>query len=439
MNRQRSHVSPSTLLTVNLGCGDDPRPGMLNVDRYNDGARERMDALDLKLADTSVGRLEALHLVEHLGWTGCTFAFCEWFRVMAPGATLVIETPDLLETARQFAAADYPHRAVLASWIYGLESPGMKHAFGFEFRALKSLLLSCGFERVRRHPARSHPPLPGMRITAQRGDDPAQVVHAAFKRSVLARGAAPLHQPIAVELHHTIAQDIVEVFRRAGPRTEPVNELLARVTAHDPDIARAALDACAPMISPRAGARWTRALAYPRVQAGPAIQTAALLSLPRAPGRMGATWMNVRNRFQTWVRDRATGKHTTPCAFRVAATNLQVRPFSVAGLSLESQRQLSLGLHCFAEGELPRAEYHFLLSATFNSNLPVAFWNLARVCLARERRDQALAWLNDAELAATHAASPSLPLITRERQRVATGKSVKPAPISPASLMQRLP
>ncbi len=419
-------------LVLNLGCGNDPRPGMLNVDRRGPGADAYMDASDLAIDDRCVARLEAHHLVEHLGWVGCTHAFCEWFRVMRPGASLVIETPDLPETARRFGRAGFEERALLAAWIYGKESPGMGHRFGFEPDLLFPLLRSCGFVRIRRQKPETHGDLPGLGVTATRGRCQSQEAHARFKRIVRRRAMAPSDQDLAVELHRDVASDLVRNLPMARHHEGRAHALMARLAVYDPEIARAALDACAGQIPAAVAGRWRRLFAGPEMALLPRALTAALLARAPEPGRMQATFETLRDQGRRHLLECATENTGGSPLPGPPHTMIEVRPFSPAGLGCAAQEQTGLGLRAFAHADLFEAERHLGLAAAFNSNLPVTFWNLSRIERALGRRDEAGLRLDQALLAARRTGSRMLRALARERDADREGRVVPATPVSPA-------
>jgi hypothetical protein len=323
---------------------------------------------------------------------------------------------------------------MLASWIYGLESPGMQHKFGFEYAVLVDLLASCGFVRIRRRRPRSHLDLPGLRVEAQRGDAPAQHVHARFKRLLRSRGLAPAEQALAVELHQSIARDLVRTLARPTCSPSSLHALLARLTVHDPCIARAALDAAAPLLPRSLRLRWSRLLAAPQIQALPARLTRVLLERPPSPGQMTSSYRAVRQQFRSELRAWATHGCAPGATDARSYVGVQVRPFSPAGLCAEAERQRACGLRCFVDGAFARAERHLVLSSSLNSNSSATFWNLARLALRTGRTERALGWLDDAVRSTSPSAASLRAELLRERRRIATGRRVEPVPVSPVAM-----
>ena len=402
---------------------------MLNADMRGEGAQVQMNALSLPLEDRSVEELVALHLVEHLGWVGCTYAFCEWFRVMKPGAKLVVETPDLDATVRRFVDADYRERALLANWMYGLESAGMGHRFGFEFEVLRGLLVSCGFEGIERQPARCHAPLPGLRVVAQRARSRSQQAHATFKRLVRERDLVADGQSLAVELHEQVAMDLVRTLSRGDLRAGDLHALLARFAVHDPRVARAALDALGSRKALRDA--WEPMLDELEALDLPSALAAQLVRSPIAPGAMEHAYRSLRNEWRDVLIAHARARRAPAWPDTRLHDELRVCPFSPAGLGAEAERRLALGLRCRVDGDTAEAQYHLEISAALNANLFATHWNLARLALLEGKRATAVARLDDALSALADPSGSIRGMLVRERSIVAEGGAVSTEPISP--------
>ncbi|MBN1769815.1 MAG: hypothetical protein JXB32_01030 [Deltaproteobacteria bacterium] len=403
-----------------------------------------MDVCRLALRDRSVDRIEALHLVEHLGYLGTLRALCEWRRVLRPGARLVVETPDFPETARRFVAADFEGRALLANWIFGLESPGMAHRFGFESSLLAQVLSRGGFVRVREEPARTHPAFPGLRLVAVRSDAHAHDVHAAFVRLLFDRDLAGDDQAVAVELVHGPAQDVHRAFSRRPVRAPRLPALLVRLAAADPRLARAALDAAGDALPERTRRSWNALLSEPEVAALPAGLTAELHRNPPRPGLMEAAFRSVTGRARAWLAarllDARPGRRSPtvpPFAPEVGATAADgtppevAVPFLPAGLARAARNELARGLRRFAGGELDAATPCLERAAALDADSPLPFWNLARLEAARGRHAVALARFDDAILTAERRRSPALERLRRERARLAAERPVSTRPVGP--------
>lgn len=155
-----------------LGCGNVYKPGYVNIDKFETPVTDKVcDASDLPFEPNSIKLIEALQLLEHFDAIHCKYVLSEWFRVLTPQGTLIIETPDLQKTFKKFLSSDQQTRKRTLQWIYGIQSPGMQHLTGFTFPLLRGLLEEVGFVEVVRRKPRTHTYEPGMRVVCRKPTD----------------------------------------------------------------------------------------------------------------------------------------------------------------------------------------------------------------------------------------------------------------------------
>ena len=139
---------------LHLGCGLIHRPGWINLDRYATEAADLLaDAPLLPFVDGCAEAVEALQLVEHLGYVGTLYGLHEWARVLEPGGTLLIETPDRPATLR--AALDGETGEEAQPWLFGTEQRGQGHRYLFAADELAQMASKAGFALANFHPVRS--------------------------------------------------------------------------------------------------------------------------------------------------------------------------------------------------------------------------------------------------------------------------------------------
>jgi len=82
---------------LNLGCGKRILDGFINIDRYclSDPRILRADIYRLPLGNETADALFSAHSLEHLPIRRASLALQDWYRVMKPGATLLLSMPDL--------------------------------------------------------------------------------------------------------------------------------------------------------------------------------------------------------------------------------------------------------------------------------------------------------------------------------------------------------
>lgn len=178
-------------MKLNVGCGNDWRTGWVNIDSSADSAADKvMPAEDLDLPDGSAQEIEALHLIEHLGYFRTRYFLSECFRTLRPGGRLVIETPDIVKTCAAFAGAKAPEeREAQLGWIYGAESAGMGHRYAFPGELLKELARRAGFDIISAESRTYHPGRAALRFELRRHEeDRAAACHASLRKAVMKAG-----------------------------------------------------------------------------------------------------------------------------------------------------------------------------------------------------------------------------------------------------------
>jgi predicted SAM-dependent methyltransferase len=98
---------------LHIGCGDNPLPGWINVDRIAraPGVATDIDPTHLPFAAASVDAVLAEHVFEHFSFDEEAKVWHEMARVLRPGGTLTIEVPDFEWVCAEFLAAKDEWRA----------------------------------------------------------------------------------------------------------------------------------------------------------------------------------------------------------------------------------------------------------------------------------------------------------------------------------------
>ncbi len=94
-------------MKLHLGCGNNVKPGYINIDKYVDFPRvQQIDILNLPYEDGSVEEILAEHLVEHIPFKDEERFWCECFRVLKKGGQITVEAPDMEWLCKQFLEAE---------------------------------------------------------------------------------------------------------------------------------------------------------------------------------------------------------------------------------------------------------------------------------------------------------------------------------------------
>ncbi len=94
-------------LRLNIGCGDRPLPGWINIDRVARAPDVTTDveATALPYPDGSVDEILAEHVFEHLSFAEEALVWRETARVLRLGGQLTVEMPDFEWVCATFLAA----------------------------------------------------------------------------------------------------------------------------------------------------------------------------------------------------------------------------------------------------------------------------------------------------------------------------------------------
>lgn len=149
-------------IQLNIGGGNKRFPEWINVD-VDPSADIQCDVRNIPLPDDYADVAMAIHVIEHFYHYEVQDVLAEWFRILKPGAALILECPNLEKSARALVAALDAGEAIsgpMVMWpLYGDPrhvNPYMCHKWGYIPDTLKKELLDAGFENVRQEPAQFH-------------------------------------------------------------------------------------------------------------------------------------------------------------------------------------------------------------------------------------------------------------------------------------------
>ena len=154
-------VNVNKLSCLNIGCGDKPFYGCVNIDK------RLLPTVDLVVDVESQGLpfpneffdvVYMIDVLEHISWRKTINVVDEVWRVLKPGGRFIIRVPNIERIAEMVLRRDYPkivhpdigefHEWQLISYYLfgGQENPEDFHKAGFTESAIRELLSMVGFE-----------------------------------------------------------------------------------------------------------------------------------------------------------------------------------------------------------------------------------------------------------------------------------------------------
>ncbi len=164
-------------LRLNLGCGQHPIKGSVNIDLYSDHADQKLDVLDLaSYANDSVDLIENHHLFEHLSYEDGRRGLHEWRRILKQGGRLILTCPNFSRVAALWTFQSLKlslgipvDRSYTERMVFGPQSnPGMFHRAGYDHISLRKLIESVGYRIEHIHTPYPIRPTPSMLVIAQK-------------------------------------------------------------------------------------------------------------------------------------------------------------------------------------------------------------------------------------------------------------------------------
>jgi predicted SAM-dependent methyltransferase len=163
-----AYVREHSLRRLQIGAGSGRRPGWLNTDIEPGEGLAYLDVTErFPLDDGSFHYVASEHVIEHVPFEGGRNMIEESYRVLAPGGTVRIATPNLLRYVELFSAEKtdamrayidgklawhkWPRHPNSATIILNLQMSSWGHQFLYDAETLRAALTRAGFASVRDH------------------------------------------------------------------------------------------------------------------------------------------------------------------------------------------------------------------------------------------------------------------------------------------------
>lgn len=162
---------------LNIGCGTNPLPGWINIDRVAraPGVVTDIDVTTLPFPDGSIDEILAEHVFEHFSFAEEGLVWLEMARALRPGGRLIIEVPDFEWVCRTFLDAQDEWRdfyvvghpdhyagcgrsldqrwGILQTMFFGNQNgAGQFHRTGYTEGKLRAIATQLGFQSIEIEP-----------------------------------------------------------------------------------------------------------------------------------------------------------------------------------------------------------------------------------------------------------------------------------------------
>ncbi|UCH70849.1 MAG: methyltransferase domain-containing protein [Candidatus Bathyarchaeota archaeon] len=380
-------------MKLHVGCGKFYKPDYVNIDFYDRSVSDTvMLADELGFPSNSADVIEAHQTIEHFDCVKVPYVFSEWFRVLKPMGTLIVETPDLETTFREYLDAKITQRKTMINWIFGTDSPGMRHKCCFSFDVLNEMLTRVGFVKVRREEQKTHTYACGMRIVCTKP------WHKFEKYQILALLRNTLKKEIAGFIDTTellmdfeknctekLASFLLGRFEKRKKKT--LDQMQAEVSPYCPTAVRTFLEIV------------NDAKTIDRIDTH--IETARYLERIRFPGKLFSVWQKMRKpvgqeiemftRLLVLAGLSVKKLLTSPSSNEIREKLEKIKGkdmkyFSLHVIRSESDKLFRVAVKNFANNQLQDAKKLLHKSVKLTPDNFLLHWNLARI-LAIEEKD----------------------------------------------------
>ncbi len=168
-------------MKLHMGCGSKYLEGWTNIDVAPAAHGKQPDiqapAWKIPLPDGCADEVMGIHVWEHFYLWECDDVIKEWCRLMRPGASLILEMPDLFKFCQNIldGRPGRLHPDQLGMWgLFGDprdRNPHMTHKWGWTFKTLAPFLEANGFKDCKEELTQYHTvgkAVRDFRITARR-------------------------------------------------------------------------------------------------------------------------------------------------------------------------------------------------------------------------------------------------------------------------------
>jgi len=389
-------------IKLNLGCGFIYKHGYVNIDKFDNSVADIICDIDnLPFKSNSVDVIEASQLIEHFDYVHCKYILSEWFRVLRPNGTLILETPDLENSFRKFVSSNIETQKTTLQWIYGIDSPGMQHKTGFTYNLLKNLLEEIGFEKILREEAKTHTYEPGMRVVCRKPKDHLDRSFFACFRKRLKMELKTDDSYILIPLESWLKKvsDSYEEFKKN--KENCINKIISKTVICTPLIPLAFLEECVNFgFVKKSEIRSRINLLNYLAKVGFHKKIFSLWIKSRKNfGKVEEEFKNFITRLEFLMLDSLSGQieYEERLKYILDLAPSDIKIFDFYLVSLEAKRLFNIGVKYFHKKKFHKALEFFFESSRINPDNPLVYWNMARVgCILKFEKHKIAKWYEKA-------------------------------------------
>lgn len=376
-----------------MGCGLEYKKGYVNVDAYNDTVADHvMSVTQLEFDSQSFSHVDCIQVMEHLGAAKSIYALSEIYRVLRPRGSFLLETPDLVRSFKSFIKGDENNRKLIMNWIYGLDTPGMSHKYGFPIELLERLLHEAGFIDVEIKELKPKSIHPSLRATCKKGDSKIHQTLSQFRRSLVEDKKLNLDDQVEVIEKESLIQELVQLTLKAESTLDDrhLKTIVETSAVCSPKIGHVFLDSIREtgLVISNEFSKYIEILETLDSVSFVDVLTHLFIKMPIEPGFQNETFDTVVKLGKQLVRKFIAGDQSAIDEIKNTASKVQNEGytdyFSKTGLELISNRKIAFGLKAFGLDHLDDAINLLQDGIRLNRDSVIAFWNLARLSVLKQ-------------------------------------------------------
>jgi predicted SAM-dependent methyltransferase len=396
-------------MRLNLGCGKQYKEGFINIDAYDATVADSIMAVEnLTFPSNTIDAIEAHQLIEHLGYIHTIYALSEWFRVLKPRGTLLIETPDLESSIKQYLHGNHEVKKETLTWIYGVESTGMEHRLCYPTILLVTLLKKSGFTEIKTSSYTKEKHHPVMRITCRKQHDAVHHLIAHYRKKLMQHHLVHFeNSPLALE-QETLINLFLKRLRkyREHPNEKILEQCLIDGCIRSVPMTQVFFQEChRQKLMPRDIAKKYRELLHflSSIQFSNLL-VSVLKEMPTTPGTQKKT-LQVVTQFTTLsIKKLVSGGKQTEAQKKILTTLSQKSPqkdiqfFSETILEYQAADLCYEAIKAFIKKDYPTASAKWHEAIRLDRNHLLYYWNLGRVLMISKQIPEAKQFYTDALL-----------------------------------------